>query len=277
MSKLTNKFHSLLRSLGGAPTEEPARYVLTFIVGAVIGVVAQRLIENKLKESWDVYALVLVMICLLALAAMLKGLTKGVSEIGGRIGLSVRYVEREGSRAMLFRELRSIIRQARKRIIIVNTDMMHTTDEDDDSETINERRLYFGALLDKVRKEGVFYHRVIQAEEGKALKELRRDRLRHFHEMLETKIKHGSLIGLTRAADTRPLTFTLVDDRWLMLEVDQRDAKGLHMEGILIFDDPQRTVFRDFERFYQSLALSPKNSIEKNDLPEPTQGSDGLP
>ena len=255
---------SSLKILEASPSVELARYVITLIVGAVIGVVVQGIIEAKLRESW-VYVLVLVMVCLLGLVIMVGRLMKKLSEIGRRIGLSVRYVAREKSRAILFRELRNIIKQARKRIIIVNTAMMHSSEEDDDVETVKERGLYFEALLERARN-GVSYHRIIQAGDMTSLKDLGKERLRHFHSMISEKEEHGHTVGLTRVADTRPLTFTLIDDRWLMMQIDQRDKRGLHMEAILIFDDPEQAIVRDFEKFYQAINLSPTGSIEKGDL-----------
>jgi hypothetical protein len=197
---------------------------------------------------------------------MVSWLIRTLVEINGRIGLRVKYVGRRESRSALYAELRSIIQQAQESIVIVNTSSMSNTEESDDTETAKERKQYFNALLDRVRK-GVSYHRVIQGSDETLLKTLPKERLRHFHEMLDEKARNSSLVGLTRAAETRPLTFTLVDHRWLMLEIDQRDNLGMHMEGILIFDDPQRTIVRDFDNFYKSITLSPMGSIERSDLP----------
>jgi hypothetical protein len=241
--------------------------VVTFITTVVLGVVAQDFITKRLLDKWAAFALVLVMVGLFLLSTMIGRLMMSLVSIDRRIGLRVRYIEREGSRAMLFRELRSIIKQAQSSIVVVNTNMLHSTDEDSDAETAAERKMYFSALLDKVRNDGVAYHRIIQVEENSSLMVFKGERLRHFHDMLDAQVRYGAQIALMKASDTRPLTFTLVDDHWLMLEIDQRDSSGLHMEGVLIFDDPQQTVFRDFERFYQSILNSTKGSIGRVDLP----------
>lgn len=265
-SRLSSSWTVLL-SFRASLLVELAFSVLTVFAVTVISVVAEDFFDKRLMNSWAASVLVAVMLCLLSLATMVSWLIRKLVEIEGKIGLSVRYVESEGSRSALFRELRRIAMQAKERIIIVNSWPLHVTERDDDPEVAAERSAYLDTLIDKVRNDMIFYHRVIQAPEGDLRLELGEKRLSHFYSMLDEKDRHPDRVWLTRAIERRPLTFTLVDSRWLMLEVDQKDSKGMHMTGVLIFDDPGQMIIRDFDRFYRFIALGSKGSIERHDLP----------
>lgn len=256
--------------------------VITFFAGAVFATATKDFIGQQLLARSTIMSLIMVFISLLAIGFMLKLGFQGqraqgslllskAEEIDNKIDLKVKYVEGAKSRASIFRELRTITMQARDYICFVTTFDSAIDLPDSGDEATEERRLFHDSLLERARG-GVQYNKVIQLESGETFKGRHQNDglVCHLREMLSTRENLPSQVGLIEVRPSIPMTFILIDDRYLMLEFDKRDAKGRHMAGILIFDDPRQVITPTFRGFYQSIVNQPEGSIKLEDLPTVT-------
>lgn len=278
--------------------------IVPFVVGAIAAAIVQDALKESVLQSERALLLVL-MLCLLSLAFTLRKVLgklnsrtnslEGVIERGtnqvlvrlegldGQLGLKVRYIERNKGQANLFIELRRIMEQATKSIIAVNTFLpersLPKTDPENDLESTNERRLYFDSILKRATEGRVLYKRLVQVEQEHTFQEMMRDYEygRHFRQALDVRESNKHLVSLIKARPRRPITFVLVDDRWLMVQMDERFPYGqIHMHGFLMFDDPQQIIVRYFRDFCVAIGNDPLGSIGRSDLPELGSAPDPL-
>lgn len=253
--------------------------LVTFIAGAIIATLAQDAIKDHILIS-EAATLGVLVICMVALGLMINAATRSLekvtkdlsfwtSSLDERIGLNVRYIESQKGQAILFRELRKVVEQAEKTIIMVNTFLPERNFPEADEESMKQRRLYYDSIIKRI-EEGVRYERLIQVESEEVLQHILTDYeyLRHFHKVLDLKEAKRSRAGLIKAPPVRPLTFALIDDRWLVLQMNERYESGrIHMHGMFIIEDPQQTISRYFKDFYHTISLGPLGSIRRADLP----------
>jgi len=247
-------------------------YVGTLVAGGVIHELLRELLGKPVVDIALVFEMLIFLFLSIAVAANM-GLLNRFDELDKRIGLKVFYIDHKRGRARLFRELRRHIERAQESISIVNTADGEVSSPELDPKVLIERRRYYQAILKRVSGHDLYYERIIQAKNDDNLQAMLRSEeyASHFHGMLDLAEKPDPRVGLIKVPATRPMTFTIIDQRWLLLQIDQRATDGgAHMHSIMIFDDPQQLVLRHFIYFYRAIRMKPIGEVKRSDLPPRT-------
>ena len=195
---------------------------------------------------------------------------KELNNINESLGLTVTFVHDPPQRSTgeVYKRCRQIVEKAEKEILIVTRSGLQDSDrlgvesgilsQQYEAEIIN----YFNALHEKIknnRNTKYFFRRILQSSEGADIS-ITKDRVgeRRFHHLknvLEFLEEYPECGYFKVAPILFEHAFLIVDERYVILtiEASNPDQKVHYMEGVLIFDDPQKKLVRYLKNFFNKV------------------------
>jgi hypothetical protein len=205
--------------------------------------------------------------------ALRNELRADVKELQSRVGITIKYVDRErDGRGTVYRKAREVVEKAKERIWVLTfiNEREHTGAKDE--KTDPEIDEYYETLLDRAINGGVPYRRIVQVQAGQTVGQAIQNAgyLKHFHRMLDVQESNPNLqISLQKAPTRRLTTFVLIDSTHLLWQINEILPSGTwQMHGIFIIDDPRREITQHFESFFEAMRSAVQGSIERSELPE---------
>lgn len=259
---------------------------LTFILGILLSEAFSKILEPSVQsnslEFWSIFCFLSLLILIAPICFILFAIYQDVEELSDRAGLKIKYVQRDGNKPdNLYREAINIIRSAKDSINVLTyiPDVPSLADYSSTSHTkIKEE--YFSAFLERVKKGGIQYKRILQIK-GETVSnkpetpiaELGVDKiaLRHYHEILNLKksiITTPQKVLLLKTPATRMTTFLIVDNRYLIWEIDEvlyEPSLNTRMHGAFIIEDPRKEIIQYFEDFLRDIEYYA--AIQRSELP----------
>lgn len=171
----------------------------------------------------------------------------------------------------LFDATKKIVKNAKREIFALNSFIK----EDFNRNEGDHRQDYFKTLIEKSKE--VDYVRIIQLDENSHLCEYyHRTYITHFEDMINQISAPGreKNIELLRVSPQYPSTFMIVDDEWLIYQLNiltdpanpGAPANGLNrqyqMRGILIVHDPQHIFIEHFRTTFKELRNRARKLLE---------------
>lgn len=268
--------------------------LLSFVAGGIIATLFQEFLTNAeiihrvltpptAGVIFDVL-LALILLCLVGIgivvvewARQTAEWARQTGELRARVGVKTRYIEvnpHSNDQTLVYSAAREIVERAKKNIFAVVSYRIEGTQNIHESAN-KDRAGYFDALIERT-KHGVKYVRIIQVHAGESLKyELggeTSDSVTHYRRMISESVEHHNTnIGLFEVARQRPLTFVLVDNTYLIWQVNELLPSGqMRMHGILIIEDLDGTLVNSFFDFYERLYGDLNRiAVRMDELPAP--------
>lgn len=251
---------------------------LTFIVGGLLSTIFQDFVQSQVLPS-ELWVLAIIAVSLALITVLAATIFTDLRQLGIQLGIKTSYYElghEADDQASLFDAATEIVRKARISLYVVEADLVENWGDDQSrKETPKSNRArdnYYDALLDRAIHGRVVYERIFQMLDGQTIVQrvIGESKLHHYTEMLEERdVRHNPRVGLLRAPAQRLLTFVLVDDIYLLLQINEMLEDGSRrMNGILCIEDRRGDITRYFREFYDSLKRSSRiASVQLSDLP----------
>lgn len=264
--------------------------VLIPTISALIGAVGAAILKDyfrlSLSEGLIAHStqviLLFILVTNLAIITIIKTIYDDVSDL---YGIRVKYLdfEKDGEVAT-YAEITRIVEKAEESIWMVNSYLpeTHPREEDTKDQAEQEQRRkaaqvryeYYKTLLTKA-SQGTEYLRIQQCEDNDLVSLLTGDkeRLNHFHELINARDKGQTQISVWRVPATRPITFIIVDGTklvWQVTEVESSQGKKMMRPyGAFIFEDERQRLIAHFIEYVKRLNTIHAVSIEPDMLPPP--------
>lgn len=255
----------------------PKRYklwidILIAVAAAILGIIVSPILEIPIKPQFGnetraslIAILVLGFVIVAGMAAVGvyvrkietrdESLARSIQEIRNKLGLSAELVvdlPRAEGTGEVYRRASEIYSQAEKEIWILwcRNPFAHQFEEEIRSEEWKTQRdIYFATLFHKLneqRQKTFFYRRILQIPSGSDVtdgvlssKALTPTMMDHCKELLKYIRQNPETAILKYAPVFLPATVALVDDRYVLWEIDaiDPDTQTDYMSAVLIFDD----------------------------------------
>lgn len=241
-----------------------AAVILGIIVSPIFEVLITPLFGNETRASL-IAILVLGFVIVAGIAAVGvyvhkietrdESLARSIQDIRNKLGLSAELVvdlPRAEGTGEVYRRVSEIYSQAEKEIWILwrRNPFAHQSEEEIRSEEWKTQRdIYYVTLFRKLneqRQKTFFYRRILQIPSGSDVtdgvlssKALTSEMMDHCKELLKYIRQNPETAILKYAPVFLPETVALVDDRYVLWEIDaiDPDTQADYMSAVLIFDD----------------------------------------
>jgi ABC-type multidrug transport system fused ATPase/permease subunit len=247
--------------------------LVMFIIGAVVSALLGEALKSGLQA--ETIALLVVFVCLALMAYVLFALVRNTDVLRDRVGIKVTYLdESRFSRKYLYQQATDTVKKATKSISVVNSFIAESGTESDDAETKKMRETYYRALLECAKTGKVKYKRIVQLGDNDSVGNLMSDDTayaKHFCEILDAKKQNPQLdVGLISVPARRPITFVLVDDDYLIWQINQvfqeNNRTKMRMQGYFLFEDPRHQITESFRAFFESFGYGNQKEVSDKDL-----------
>jgi hypothetical protein len=253
------------------------------VLGIIISPIFERLVDplfgSETRASL-VGILVLGLVIVAGIAAIgayirrdeIRGesLSRSIQEIRNKLGLSARFVTdlpRAEGTGELYRRANEIISQAEKEIWVLwhcNHYLARRSEEEIRSEGWRmQRDIYHETLLRKCnehKRDTFFYRRILQIPNSADVKDgvisskvlSYPTIVKHCKELLDYIRQNPETAVLKYAPIFLPQTIVLVDERYVLWEIDaiDPDTQSEYMDAVLIFDDADKQFIRYMKNFF---------------------------
>jgi len=198
-----------------------------------------------------------------------EDLTRSIQDIRNKLGLSAQLVidlPRAEGRGEVYRRASEIYSQAEKEIWILwrrNPYLAPRSEEEIRSEEWKKQRdVYYETLFRKCsehRQGAFFYRRILQIPNDADVKDgvvnskaLTPEMRKHCKDLLGYIRQNPEVAVLKYAPVFLPQTIALVDDRYVLWEIDaiDPDTQFAYMDAVLIFDDADRQFIQYMKNFF---------------------------
>ncbi len=261
---------------------EILKTILLLVVGAVVGSIIQLALAPLLPPlpfgiAYGVL-IALIFVSLLIIGFMVRILMLYIEYLRSRFDITIKYLDRHNDgQSNLFREATKVIKRSKRRILVLNSFIPEIeAPEGTDEETKlarRERNNYYDALLESAIKRGVVYERILQIEEGMTVEDLvsNTSYTDHFHKIFDTLDNITGLpIGLLKARAQRLTTFVLIDDVYLLWQINELvsvSPRQMQMHGIFVIEDHRGEIIPAFEAFFDTMKRNVLGAVQRNELP----------
>jgi hypothetical protein len=233
------------------------------VLGGILVTVFHHEVVGALEEPLFLWTVVIGSFCMIVI--MCAVLLEEMNKVQHAVKTRTKFIALdEDGPGKLYLESEKIITKAKREIFAVNSFTKEELHAD-----MQLCRGYFKALMDKSRQ--VKYVRILQIDEGKSISELFDPTyIKHFKDMIKQLYtpEREETIEISRVNPRYPSTFLIVDDEWLILQLNEVSHKTsqdsnapetdvpqrlYHMRGILIVHDPNHFFIEDFRKTFREL------------------------
>ena len=257
--------------------------VASVILGIIISPIFERLVDPLFSSETrasltTVLALGLVIVAgIAAIGAYMRrsetrdeGLALSIQDIRNKLGLSAQLVTdlpRTEGMGEVYRKASEIYAQAEKEIWILWHRNLYpftrrSEEEIRSEEWKKEKDFYYETLFRKCsehRQGSFFYRRILQIPDAAKVREgtvnsksLSPEMASHCKELLKYIQQNPEVAVLKYASVFIPQTIALVDERYVLWEIDavDPDTQSAYMDAVLIFDDADGRLVQYLKNFF---------------------------
>jgi len=237
------------------------KHLLLIILGGVLVQVLHHGWVDALGHTWMLA--VVTVFSLVGICFMFALVLEEMENVQQAVKTQTRFIPLdEYGCDRLYAETAKIVAKAKEGIFAVNSFLLEEFDDNEHS-----RRMYFDTLIEKSHQ--VNYVRILQIDKDESVPEMfNPDYINHFKEMIARIDATDRTIELLRVAPKYPTTFLIIDDEWLVLQLNEvsdlqspaPDPRGksarqrlYKLRGILIVHDPNHFFLNDFQTTFTVL------------------------
>lgn len=250
------------------------KHLLLIILGGVLVQVLHHGWIDALGHTWMLA--VVAVFSLVGICFMFALVMEEMENVQQAVKTQTKFIalDEHGS-DRLYAETAKIIAKAKREIFAVNSFLKEEFQASEHS-----RRKYFNTLIEKSHL--VDYVRILQIDDGESVSELfNQSYIKHFKDMLARIDAPDRTIELLRVSPKYPSTFLIIDDEWLVLQLNEVSGSvpldaGLHeggarrhlyqLRGILIVHDPNHFFLEDFQTTFRVLHNHAQKIINTDSL-----------
>lgn len=186
-------------------------------------------------------------------------------ELVQKVGINFRYISKEsGAREELFKQAKKFIEQSRQNIYALTYFSSYSDSDDKNKEISADREEYYNAIEKAIDRE-VKYERILQIDthDQKELKTylgVRKGFTKHIKNVL-SKNKYGSNIKIIEADISLLTTFVLIDEKYLIWEVEEQEKNVVDIYGIFVIEDHQKQVTGEIKELFSEIIKRKKSRL----------------
>lgn len=221
---------------------------LHFLLVGVIAAGVDVFVVHQFPKA-QLAALTMLFIVLQLLGIYLVFLiSRRLDEIAPRVGIRATVMPYPKA----YQELTEAVRRANEEILIVsNWTLRYQVNMAAEA----DRQLYFDLLLEKA-KAGVTYERVAQmTKPAEQLADVFPVLEPHLRECIEARDSKLGKVGVSRCPPTSLVSFTLIDSKFLLLQLDEFDSESQHYQvsQAIVIEDETKKITRVFKEMFEEL------------------------
>lgn len=256
--------------------------VTSVVLGIIISPIFERLVDPLFSSETRASLTAILVLGLVIVAGITaigayvrrsetrdEGLTRSIQDIRNKLGLSAQLVidlPRAEGTGEVYRRASEIYSQAEKEIWVLwrrNPYSAHRSEEEIRSEEWKRQKdIYYETLFRKCsehRQGTFFYRRILQIPNDTDVKDgvvnskaLTSETAKHCKDLLGYIRQNPEVAVLKYAPVFLPQTIALVDERYVLWEIDaiDPDTQFAYMDAVLIFDDADGRFIQYMKNFF---------------------------
>jgi hypothetical protein len=234
---------------------------LHFLLVGIIAAAVEFVVAHEFRGNKFI-ALAMMFTALQLLGIYLVFLiSRRLDEISHRVGIRTTLVPYPQA----YQELEKATRSAEEEILIVSN---WTLEYQVNEAAELDRQRYFESLLAKAKQAGVIYERVAQmSESAEEMVNVFTVLIPHLRECIKARDSNLANIGLFRCKPMSLVSFTLIDSKFLLLQLDELKNKRYQVSQAVIIEDDSGKVTSVFRKMFDNLKRK-SDSIKMEELME---------